>query len=90
MLLDIIYQREKQNKQVKETQKSDKIEDVNQFALNSVLEQLDSTQSRYMVVGILISFIISFVLWMSFSMLFNKKIQIVDSPAQHTRKKKHQ
>jgi hypothetical protein len=41
--------------------------------LYNVMSQLESTQSRYIIVGILISFVVSFMMWQVYNSIFGKK-----------------
>ena len=41
--------------------------------LYNVMSQLESTQSRYIIVGILISFVVSFLMWQIYNVIFGKK-----------------
>ena len=68
--------------------KEESVNAVQDF-IGSVMMELEKTQTRYFLVGILVSFVVSFILYYLYSLIFSKKPVIAIKEPSHKKKKKN-
>ncbi len=88
-LLNIVYGRN-QTKVEKQEMKNEMFEKKEDSLLNNILSELDKSHNRHFLAGVLISFMISFIIWSLYNSIFGKKKQTTAAPSvnvYHRRKR---